>query len=148
MENWTPPDNCIVAGDMNAYHTTWQSGRRASQSGNRIFEWTQENDLHLLNEPDEPTTMAKGGKRSSTIDLAFSNIPEACATVEVHLTTGSLHYTIAIEIPDREPAQSTPGKVRVPTPEVIKAFGDHVGKAAGSLPKAAHTKTQIEKLAK
>ena len=38
LENWTPPANCVVAGDMNAYHTTWLSDRRASQSGNRIYE--------------------------------------------------------------------------------------------------------------
>ena len=144
LENWTPPANCVVAGDMNAYHTTWLSDRRASQSGNRIYEWTQENGLHLLNEPDESTTMCKGGNRSSTIDLAFSNIPEASATIEVHLTTGSLHYTIGIEIPNREPAQSTPGKVRVTTPEEIKAFGDHVGRAARSLPAVAHTKNRLK----
>ncbi|OAA62397.1 Endonuclease/exonuclease/phosphatase [Akanthomyces lecanii RCEF 1005] len=104
LEEWAPPENCIVAGDMNAFHTSWQADRPASQDGNRIHEWTERHDLHLLNEPDEATTMAKSRARSSTIDLVFSNIPEASATVEVHLTTGSLHYTIGIEIPNREPA--------------------------------------------
>lgn len=48
----------------------------------------------------------------------------------------------------REPAQSTPGKVRVTTPEAIKAFSDHVGRAARSLPAVAHIKAQIEDIAK
>ncbi|OAA57831.1 Endonuclease/exonuclease/phosphatase [Akanthomyces lecanii RCEF 1005] len=148
LEEWTPPENCIVAGDMNASHTSWQADRPASQDGNRIHAWTERHDLDLLNEPDEATTMAKRYTRSSTIDLVFSNIPEASATVEVHLTTGSLHYTIGIEIPDREPAQVTRGKVRVTTPDEIKAFGDHVGKAVKSLPTDVDSQAQIEGMAR
>ncbi|KAM3485829.1 hypothetical protein MY3957_009887, partial [Beauveria namnaoensis] len=34
LEEWTPPENCVVAGDMNASHTSWQSDRPASQDGN------------------------------------------------------------------------------------------------------------------
>lgn len=89
---------------MNAFHTSWQADRPASQDGNRIHAWTERHDLDLLNEPDEATTMAKRYTRSSTIDLVFSNIPEASATVEVYLTTGSLYYTMGIEVLNREPA--------------------------------------------
>ncbi|KAJ3478790.1 hypothetical protein NLG97_g8480 [Lecanicillium saksenae] len=92
--------------------------------------------------------MPKRKQRSSTIDLAFSNIPEASATVEVHLTTGSLHYTIGIEIPNSEPAHATPGKTRVTTPDEIKAFGKHVGKAVKSLPTDLRSEAQIEDMAK
>ncbi|KAM3450573.1 hypothetical protein NHJ6243_009776 [Beauveria neobassiana] len=148
LKDWALPEKCEVAGDMNAFHTSWQADRPASQDGNRIHEWTDRHDLHLLNEPDEATTMAKRKSRSSTIDLVFSNIPEASATVEVHLTTGSLHYTIGIEIPNREPAQTTPGKVRVTTPDEIKVFGDHVGKAVKSLPTDIDSEAQIEDMAR
>ncbi|KAM3463150.1 hypothetical protein MY5147_009717 [Beauveria neobassiana] len=148
LEDWAPPENCVVVGDMNAFHTSWQADRPASQDGNCIHEWTDRHDLHLLNEPGEATTMAKRKSRRSTIDLVFSNIPEASATVEVHLTTGSLHYTIGIEIPNREPAQTTPGKVRVITPDEIKAFGDHVGKAVKSLPTDIDSEAQIEDMAR
>ncbi|XWX00640.1 hypothetical protein V2A60_008661 [Cordyceps javanica] len=129
LEDWTPPENCVVAGDMNTSHASWQSDRPASQDGNRIYEWTERHDLQLLNEPDEATTMAKRYTRGSTIDLAFSNIPEAIATVEIHLTTGSLHYTVGIEIPNQETAQVTRGKVRVTTREEIEAFGRHTYEA-------------------
>ncbi|KAJ3495916.1 hypothetical protein NLG97_g3048 [Lecanicillium saksenae] len=148
LEGWTPPENCVVAGDMNASHASWQSDRPASQDGNRIYEWTESHDLQLLNEPDEATTMAKPNARSSTIDLAFSNIPEAMATVEVHLTTGSLHYTIGIEIPDQEPVQVTRGKVRVTTPDEIEAFGRHVGVAVGSLPSDINSEAEIDNMAR
>ncbi|OAA57839.1 reverse transcriptase [Akanthomyces lecanii RCEF 1005] len=148
LEDWTPPENCIVAGDMNALHTSWQADRPASQDGNRIHAWTERHDLDLLNEPDEATTMAKRYTQEAAQLTCFSNIPEASATVEVHLMTGSLHYTIGIEIPDREPAQVTRGNVRVATPDEIKAFGDHVGKAVESLPTDVDSPAQIEGMAR
>ncbi|OAA61588.1 Endonuclease/exonuclease/phosphatase [Akanthomyces lecanii RCEF 1005] len=148
LEEWTLPENCVVAGDMNASHASWQSDRPASQDGNRIYEWTERHDLQLLNEPDEATTMAKRYTRGNTIDLAFSNIPEAIATVEIHLTTGSLHYTIGIEIPNQEPVQVTRGKVRVTTPDEIEAFGRHVGKAVKSLPSDIDSESEIENMAR
>ncbi|TQV90123.1 endonuclease/reverse transcriptase [Cordyceps javanica] len=148
LEDWTPPENCVVAGDMNASHASWQSDRPASQDGNRIYEWTERHDLQLLNEPDEATTMSKRYTTGNTIDLAFSNIPEAIATVEIHLTTGSLHYTIGIEIPYQEPVQVSRGKVRVTTPDEIEAFGRHVGKAVKSLPSDIDSESEIENMAR
>ena len=91
LEEWSPPENCIVAG-------------------------------------------------------VFSNIPEAFATMEVHFTPGSLHNTIGIEIPYREPAQ-TVGKIEVTTPDEIKAFGRHVGKAVKSPPTDRDSAAQIEDMA-
>ncbi|KAM3543203.1 hypothetical protein ARSEF1564_003920 [Beauveria bassiana] len=92
--------------------------------------------------------MARRNTRSSTTDLVFSNIPEATATVEVHLTTGSLHYTIGIEIPNQEPVQVARGKVRVTTPDEIEAFGKHVGMAVKSLPVHIDSETEIENMAR
>ncbi|OWT42476.1 reverse transcriptase [Pochonia chlamydosporia 170] len=126
IESWTPPNRCIVAGDMNAFHPSWQADRGASQDGTRIFNWTQEHDLVLLNDPEASTTMPRLNKRSSTIDLVFSNISTATTTVEEHLTTGSLHYTIGTEIPDNESSPRTSGKVHVTLPEEIKVFTKHV----------------------
>lgn len=37
IESWTPPNRCVVAGDMNAFHPLWQADRRASLDGRRIF---------------------------------------------------------------------------------------------------------------
>ncbi|KAM3470792.1 hypothetical protein MY5147_006198 [Beauveria neobassiana] len=92
--------------------------------------------------------MARYKTRSSTIDLAFLNIPEASAVVEVHLITGSLHYTIGIEIPYQELARTVHGKIRVTTPDEIKAFRDHVGKAVKSLPTDVDSQAKIENMAR
>ncbi|KAJ6785029.1 hypothetical protein PWT90_10770 [Aphanocladium album] len=45
-------------------------------------------------------------------------------------------------------SQHPAGQVRVSTPDEIKAFGDNVGKAAGSLPTHLHTTAQIEDMAR
>jgi ribonuclease HI len=88
--------------------------------------------------------MPKPNKRSSTIDLVFSNISSATTTVEEHLTTGSLHYTIGTEIPDNESSPRTPGKVHVSLPEEIKAFTKHVASAALSLPRFIYSRQDID----
>ncbi|OAQ57276.1 reverse transcriptase [Pochonia chlamydosporia 170] len=144
IESWAPPNRCVVAGDMNAFYPLWQADRRASQDGTRIFNWTQEHNLILLNDPETSTTMPRLNKRSSTIDLVFSNISTATTTVEDHLTTGSLHYTISTEIPDNESSPRTSGKIHVTLPEEIKAFTKHVASAALSLPTFICTRQDID----
>ncbi len=58
----------------------------------------ERHNLYLLNKPNKVITIAKRGLRSSIINLVFLNIPKASTIVEVHLTIGSLHYTISIKI--------------------------------------------------
>ncbi|KID96614.1 reverse transcriptase, partial [Metarhizium majus ARSEF 297] len=147
IESWTPPNRCVVAGDMNAFHPSWQADRQASQDGTRIFNWTQEHDLILLNDPETSTTMPRLNKRFSTIDLVFSNIATATATIEEHLTTGSLHYTVGTEVPDNESIPRTPGKIHVGLPEEIKAFAKHVASAASSLPRCIRSRQDIDDVA-
>ncbi|KAJ2966492.1 hypothetical protein NQ176_g10127 [Zarea fungicola] len=64
----------IVAEDMYTHHLHWRSERLSTRC-------------------DTDTTRAQPPKRSSTIDLAFSNSDQASAVVKVHLTTGSLYHT-------------------------------------------------------
>ncbi|KAF5127307.1 hypothetical protein E5D57_008237 [Metarhizium anisopliae] len=144
IESWTPPNRCVVAGDMNAFHPSWQADRMASQDGTRIFNWTQEHDLALLNDPESSTTMPRPNQRSSTIDLVFSNISTATTTIEEHLTTGSLHYTVGTEIPDNESSPRALGKVHVTLPEEIKAFAKHVASSAASLPRCIQSRQDID----
>jgi len=76
---WPVPERCLVAGDFNARHHTWQTGQ-AINRGQDIASWASENDLSLLNTPDIPTH-----PHGNTIDLAFSNVPLAEANVEDQL---------------------------------------------------------------
>ena len=67
--------------------------------------------------PAVPTNL-----RKTTIDLAFSNLPLATASIEDHLATGSNHFTIAITIPEIS-LQSMPAKrPQLRSPEDIQHF--------------------------
>ncbi|KAF4333382.1 reverse transcriptase [Fusarium beomiforme] len=91
---WPVPGRCLVAGDFNARHRSWQTGH-ATNRGQEIAAWSSENDLNLLNTLDIPIN-----PYGNTIDLAFTNMPLAEATVEDHLTTSSDHFTLSLTLPD------------------------------------------------
>ncbi|KJK73614.1 hypothetical protein H634G_11123 [Metarhizium anisopliae BRIP 53293] len=61
---WSPPEICLVAGDFNAKHYSWQTGRLAGR-GDVIAAWAAESGLVLLNTADVPTN-----PHGNTIDLA------------------------------------------------------------------------------
>ncbi|KID60927.1 Endonuclease/exonuclease/phosphatase, partial [Metarhizium hybridum] len=48
---WSPPERCLVAGDFNAKHYSWQTGRLADR-GDDIAAWAAESGLGLLNTAD------------------------------------------------------------------------------------------------
>ncbi|KAM4061057.1 endonuclease-reverse transcriptase domain-containing protein [Hirsutella rhossiliensis] len=88
------PERCLIAGDFNACHFSWQPGARSARNGKDIAQWAADKGLGLLTTPGEATHA-----RGNTIDLAFANIPSADALIEEHLHTGSDHYTISITLP-------------------------------------------------
>src|ERR1700735_859242 len=67
--NWPTPQKCLIAGDFNAIHSTWQTGQQISGRGEAIATWAADNSLNLLNTTDTPTNA-----HGNTIDLAFTNI--------------------------------------------------------------------------
>ncbi|KAJ6437079.1 reverse transcriptase [Purpureocillium lavendulum] len=111
---WLIPSQCIIAGDFNARHHTWQVGPSRGHGGH-IAEWAAENDLALLNPINTPTNA-----HGNTIDLAFSNILLAEATVEDHLATSSDHFTLSISLPALKPATLPPGKILLASDEELK----------------------------
>lgn len=60
------PDTCIIAGDFNAHHDTWDPARRPTDRGTRLEEMMYEKGLYLLNQDGAPTH-----KDGSVLDLAF-----------------------------------------------------------------------------
>ncbi|KFG84195.1 putative reverse transcriptase [Metarhizium anisopliae] len=88
----SPPERCLVAGDFNAKHYSWQTGRLANRGGD-IAAWAAESGPGLLNTADVPTN-----PHGNTIDLAFSKIDLASAVVEDHLATSSDHFTLSLTI--------------------------------------------------
>ncbi|CEJ95275.1 hypothetical protein VHEMI10764 [[Torrubiella] hemipterigena] len=83
----------------------------------------------------------------STIDLCFSNIPGSTATVEEHLTTGTLHHTISINIPSCDRPPPVQGRIRVTKSHELKKFSELVKHAMDSLIYDTTTHATIENLA-
>ncbi|KAG7408661.1 hypothetical protein Forpe1208_v012330 [Fusarium oxysporum f. sp. rapae] len=138
---WPIPDRCLVAGDFNARHHTWQTGPTTNR-GHEIASWASENDLGLLNTSDIPTN-----PHGNTIDLAFSNVPLAEANVEDHLATSSDHFTLSLTLPNVEPAPTHPGKIRVTTDDELKRFVEIVELGSTAIPVAASSPLELDKLA-
>ncbi|KAJ3453540.1 hypothetical protein MRS44_017787 [Fusarium solani] len=125
---WPVPERCLVAGDFNARHHTWQTGQTTNR-GQDIASWASENDLSLLNTPDIPTN-----PHGNTIDLAFTNIPLAEAAIEDHLATSSDHFTLKLTLPDIKPVPMQPGRIRVTTDDELKRFVEIVELGAAQIP--------------
>ncbi|RKL19988.1 hypothetical protein BFJ72_g15127 [Fusarium proliferatum] len=138
---WPVPGRCLVAGDFNARHRSWQTGH-ATNRGQEIAAWSSEYDLNLLNTLDIPTN-----PYGNTIDLAFTNMPLAEATVEDHLATSSDHFTLSLTLPDIRPAPIQPGKVRVTTEDELKRFIEIVELGATRIPLADSTPAELDELA-
>ncbi|KAL9563921.1 hypothetical protein ACKAV7_011956 [Fusarium commune] len=117
---WPVPERCLIAGDY----------------------WASENDLDLLNTPDIPTN-----PHGNTINLAFTNMPLAEATVEDHLATSSDHFTLSLTLPDAGLAPMQPGRVRVTTDDELKRFAEIVELGAAGLPTADSTPSELDELA-
>ncbi|RKK80609.1 hypothetical protein BFJ68_g17704, partial [Fusarium oxysporum] len=138
---WPVPGRCLVAGDFNARHHNWQTGH-ATNRGQEIAAWSSEYDLNLLNTLDIPTN-----PYGNTIDLAFTNMPLAEATVEDHLATSSDHFTLSLTLPDTRPAPIQPGKVRVTTEDELKRFIEIVELGAIRIPLVDSTPAELDELA-
>ncbi|KAI8046942.1 Endonuclease/exonuclease/phosphatase, partial [Syncephalis plumigaleata] len=144
ITQWNVPTDTIVAGDMNAHHLHWRTDRPSSRCGTKLAEWAEEQGLLLLNEPDIDTTRSAPHRRATTIDLAFSNIDQAAAVVEEYLTTGSLHYTVCIEVLAAEAPQRVTNRYKVSLGDEMEDFVAHVKRAFTSLQPLLDSHENIE----
>ncbi|XP_044715189.1 endonuclease-reverse transcriptase domain-containing protein [Hirsutella rhossiliensis] len=135
---WTTPGRCLVAGDFNAKHSSWQTGRLDGR-GDDIAFWASENGLNLLNPADVPTN-----PHGNTIDLAFSNIPLSEAVVEEHLATSSDHFTLSVTLADLAPASVPLGKVRLTSDDELARFAEMVDSGATAIPAAASSPQELD----
>ncbi|KJZ69582.1 hypothetical protein HIM_11019 [Hirsutella minnesotensis 3608] len=136
---WSATDKCLVSGDFNAKHPSWQAGRQEHR-GEDIAFWAADNRLSLLNAVDVPTH-ARG------IDLAFSNIPLADAVVEDHLATGSDHFTLSITLPGQDLAPPPLCKIRLNSDEELKRFVELVEAGAAFIPTATSSPSELDNFA-
>ena len=67
-----PTENCILAGDFNSHSTCW-GYEDTDRRGDEVEDWQIENNLLLLNDPDDPPTFfSRRWLSTSTPDLAFA----------------------------------------------------------------------------
>ncbi|KAM4063341.1 RNase H domain-containing protein [Hirsutella rhossiliensis] len=59
------PERCLVAGDFNAHHCSWQLGVRTARHGAAIAEWAAHRGLGLLNAPGKATHRVLEGAESN-----------------------------------------------------------------------------------
>ena len=115
LPRWSAAERTLVAGEFNAKHYSWQTGRLEGR-GEDIATWAAENGLNLLNTADMPIK-----PHGNTIDKAFSNIALASAVVEDHLARSSGHFTLSLILSDVSLSlPQAPGKVRVTTEVELK----------------------------
>ncbi|KJZ69554.1 hypothetical protein HIM_11047 [Hirsutella minnesotensis 3608] len=138
---WNATDKCLVSGDFNAKHPSWQAGRQEHR-GEDIAFWAMDNRLGLLNAVDVPTNA-----RGNTIDLAFSNIPLADVVVEDHLATGSDHFTLSITLPGQDLAPLPLCKIRLNTDEELKRFIELVEAGTAFIPTATSSPSELDNFA-
>ena len=139
--DWHIPEKCLIAGDFNARHHSWEPGARSIHGGQYIADWAEEQGLSQL-VPGVPTN-----PRNTTIDLAFTNIPLASASIEDHLASSSDHFTIAIAIPEVSLQFKPAKRPQLHTPEDIQRFLQLVKVGAQDLPITANSPEDIDLLA-
>ena len=108
---------------MNGRHSLWRTDRPPSPKRLQLTQWVEQHTLQLLNEPNVDTMVYRGRGRPNTIDLAFSNIANATATIEDYLATGSLHHMLSIEALAAQPALKVIGRFKITTENAIRACG-------------------------
>ena len=65
-------DKCLIAGDFNSHSEAWGYDE-ADKRGEEVEDWQVENNLLLLNDPEDPPTFySRRWMTTSTPDLAFA----------------------------------------------------------------------------
>lgn len=131
-------EHCLVAGNFNIRHHTWQTGQTTDRAKD-IAGWASENGLDLLNTPDVSTRL-----HGNTIDLDFTNIPLAEATIEDHLATGLTTSPPASLSLTRDQPRYNRARCKVKTDDELKRFVDVVDLGTARIPRADSTPPELD----
>jgi hypothetical protein len=77
IQELTPPSRCVIGGDMNARHESFEPGSVTTGGGSELARWAQTHAMDFIGQPGVPTHRA-----GHVIDLTFSNIPFAAVRAE------------------------------------------------------------------
>jgi hypothetical protein len=90
----TPPPHCLVGGDFNAKHESFEPTVTAANVGVELARWAAAASMDYIGAPGQPKHYA-----GHVIDLTFSNVPFAQFAVDANMHSGSDHKTIATFVP-------------------------------------------------
>ena len=102
LQDFSLPRRCLLAGDFNSHNTWWNSNIRGNRNDEVLVQLATDNNMVLLNEPDEPTHYPANGNTPSVLDLTFAtpamfdSISNWC--IDPEMDTGSDHTVIRFEI--------------------------------------------------
>jgi ribonuclease HI len=89
----TPPQHCVVGGDFNVRHESFEPSVSAASGGIGLARWAANASMDYIGVPGQPTHCA-----GHVLDLTFSNIPFAQSAVDASMHCGSDHETIVTSV--------------------------------------------------
>jgi hypothetical protein len=136
----TPPESCILLGDLNAHHPWWSAERdldsaarrKSSRESNVLAAWLELHRFTLHNEPGIPTHFPDriGDSKAvpSVIDLALSRgaIRDRVTSWAIDETPPSDHHTIALYLNVGTPAAADPIQYQDWRSTDWRLFDDHI----------------------
>ena len=113
-----PPENCIIGGDFNAHHHSFDPGVETYNGGQKLAKWALDSSMNYLGTPGTPTHID-----GHVLDLIFSNIPFAQSIIRHDLHCGSDHEVLVSTIHRSHSSPPEATKPRVPEKELGKFNG-------------------------
>ena len=114
----TPPAKCLLGGDFNCYHDTFEPGVASHARGADLAEWSARSQMDFIGEPGVATQ-----DHGHVLDLTFSNIPQTHTCVVTELSCGSDHRTQITTIPGLGRVPLEQFRYRVPEAHLPKLSG-------------------------
>jgi Reverse transcriptase (RNA-dependent DNA polymerase)/Endonuclease-reverse transcriptase len=100
----------LVVGDFNCWHNDWHQPPNvngATACATALASWISNSDLHILNQPGQPTHISHTGALT-TIDLVLTDTPTLVSSLsQLHkdrLRSDHLPFTIELALPRAQPA--------------------------------------------
>lgn len=122
------PPNCLIGGDFNARHSTFEPGVTTYGRGGELAAWSTDSGMDYLGTPGEPTH-----REGHVLDLTFSNVPFASTSVRKDLHCGSDHESLMTILPGRGMEAQPPLKHRI-ADDQLETFASLVHIGIGRLP--------------
>jgi hypothetical protein len=143
VTNLIPPQLCLVGGDFNARHESFEPAITAANGGVELARWAANASMDYIGMPGKPTHCA-----GHVLDLTFSNIPFAEFAVDASMHSGSDHETIVTSAPISTPGTPHLEQYHYRVPEAsLPRFAGLVEIGAQGIPDplSAQDATQLDK---